>query len=442
MPTKLQLRNPSGLVLVEDAIAQAADGTWRCAMIKSFLNDSDQWDTDFVTEDGLQYGWPGSNLDSRGTRYIVAGGRMNPRTPGRQELCADVQIGPVWATHGDSVYPQLAPGGRTNTVIDSVTWLEEIVYDPAVLDVNGLPGTVVASVPVIRPRSGQRPALTVLTELARTVGAVLTAQPNNALWFMDTDLPPAATIVLGEDDDGPQSLVWGTGADDTPATLTATWPGGQVTIRASATAAGADDTVSTCAASASAASAIAQTLLDQADKLRIRSITVDVVHAVHTDLFVELTELRPGDMVTITNVPTGVFGISQWTGVVRQIVEKTTITDGRPSQKFTLALEPAPPTAGVVGVARVGFGDATITAGTALGTKTTGGTVVPSRPATTDPDDYPCDWTWHGEVVTVSAPIDGAHTVVGRGQRGTVARAHVAGEPVEITDVAIIAREG
>ena len=110
-------------------------------------------------------------------------------------------------------------------------------------------------------------------------------------------------------------------------------------------------------------------------------------------------------------------------------------------------MDPCPPdadflTEGVWDTARWAFGDgvATVTSGTAVGTTSTGTIVVTwtgSSTLSTSAGDYPQDFNWNGERVTVtSAPAGSTSpqtlTITARGVAPSIARSHSAGEAIDV----------
>jgi hypothetical protein len=86
-------------------------------------------------------------------------------------------------------------------------------------------------------------------------------------------------------------------------------------------------------------------------------------------------------------------------------------------------------------------GTMSVTGGTALGTTATGTIIVTANPGTptftTAAGDWPMDLDWNGERVTVTAAPAGSTspqtlTITARGVAPSVARAHVAGEQIDV----------
>jgi len=176
--------------------------------------------------------------------------------------------------------------------------------------------------------------------------------------------------------------------------------------------------------------------------LRLKKLTVDLATATN-DLYGAFFGLLPGDRVRDTNLPTTHFGVTYKDGYVQGWTE-TISTDG---YLVELDLSDADAmTEGVWGTSRWAFGDGvcTVTGGTAVGVTGTGTITLTWAAAvalSTVGADYPMDFNWNGERVTVTAaPAGGSSprtlTITARGVAPTVARVHAAGEPIDVWDAA------
>lgn len=181
-----------------------------------------------------------------------------------------------------------------------------------------------------------------------------------------------------------------------------------------------------------ASDAIART---RDNKLRVASVEFDLWTAAN-DLYADWFALVPGDRVRTGNLPSTYLGRTYIDGYAAGWVERPMV-EGYP---VVLDLDPTPYDEAVWDTARWGWGDGICTAsaltssGTSVTLTWTGG-----QSLSTSAGDYPMDIDINGERCTISsAPAGGTSprtvTIV-RGVAPTVARAHSAGEPVEVWDV-------
>lgn len=189
---------------------------------------------------------------------------------------------------------------------------------------------------------------------------------------------------------------------------------------------------------ASASDLIAQS---KSSRLRLSQVTFDLVTA-RNDLYSNWFGLAPGERVRVSNLVGTYFGVTQLDGYALGWKERPRI-DG---YEVTLNLQPADAPASAkyddTTYGRFAWGDgaATVTGGTAIGSTGVGTLIIttPTGPClTTSAGAYPLQLDWNGECVTITAaPASSSSpqtvTITARGQNGTVARSHTAGEPVEI----------
>ncbi len=178
-------------------------------------------------------------------------------------------------------------------------------------------------------------------------------------------------------------------------------------------------------------------------KQRIESVTVDFVTAAN-DLYSSFFNLTPGERVRVSNLPSSYLGVTYIDGYVAAWTEGG---QGDYEYKATLELIPADaPPEGIWDATgndqRWGFGDGVATN---VSSATSGATSVQFQwtgglTLSTSAGDYPLDLDWNGERVTVtSAPAGGSSPqtlTITRGVAPTVARAHNAGESVDIWNAA------
>jgi hypothetical protein len=172
-------------------------------------------------------------------------------------------------------------------------------------------------------------------------------------------------------------------------------------------------------------------------KLRIASVTFDLTTA-ETNLYADWFAARVGSRVRVENLPSDHLGVTYIDGNIAGWTERPML-DGYP---VTLDLEAADaPAAATWDESRYGWGDGICTAsaltssGTSVTLTWTGGDAM-----STDAGDYPMDIDINGERCTISSAPAGASSpqtvTIVRGVAPTVARAHSAGEAVEVWDVA------
>lgn len=177
--------------------------------------------------------------------------------------------------------------------------------------------------------------------------------------------------------------------------------------------------------------------------LRLKKVVVNLMTA-QNDLYGAFFALLPGDRVRETNLPTSHLGVTYKEGYVEGWSETISVENGY-EVEFDLSDADAM-TEGVWDTSRWAFGDGVCagTSGTAIGTTATGTLVLTwtdGSPLSTAAGDYPMDLNWNGERVTVTAaPAGGSSpqtlTITARGVAPTVARAHSAGEGVDVWDAA------
>lgn len=171
---------------------------------------------------------------------------------------------------------------------------------------------------------------------------------------------------------------------------------------------------------------------------RLTQLTVDLATA-SSDLYASFYAVTPGERLRLSGLPTTYFGLSYIDGYVEGWTERPGITGYE--VVFDLSPADAPPEA-IADTSRAPWGDGvcTVTSGTAVGTTATG-TIVATFTGTaalsTSAGDYPQDFDWNGERVTVtSAPAGGTSprtlTLTARGVAPTVARVHAANESLDL----------
>lgn len=170
-------------------------------------------------------------------------------------------------------------------------------------------------------------------------------------------------------------------------------------------------------------------------RVRFSKLVVDLVTA-QTDLYAALFALLPGDRIRVSGSALSThLGVTYLDGYV----EGWTETIGPETYEFKPDLSSAAITEGVYDTSRFGFGDGVCTgsavtsSGTSLTLTWTGGAAL-----STSAGDYPMDLDFNGERVTISSAPAGSSSpqtvTIVRGVAPTIARAHSAGEPVDLWD--------
>ena len=293
---------------------------------------------------------------------------------------------------------------------------------------------------------GGQTATAVLQEIARTVGGVAWVKPDGTVEFRLSDAMRSgtATLTVDVEEDGQGSPAFASGVDTRPTRVTVSSPAGDVqVVAASEGAQVVEDSIDTCARTATQARFAGELRLVGSDRLRVPSLTVNLATA-QNDLWADAYDLYPGARVTVEGLPSAVLGWTGqdyyavgWTKTVN--VSEDGSTDG---QWLALDLEPAW-TVAEVGTARAAAasGAMTATAGTISGTST--GTLVVTTGSgptlSTDAGDYPCTFDWNGEYVTANNPPGGSSspqtlTIDTRGVPPSVARTHGSGEAFNVAN--------
>lgn len=175
--------------------------------------------------------------------------------------------------------------------------------------------------------------------------------------------------------------------------------------------------------------------------LRVSSVVLDLMTA-QNDLYASAFAVTEGELIRTTNLPVSRVGAPYLDGYASTHTEEIGV------DTYTIAwgLLPAdaPPEARFddTTYGRFAFGDGicTVTGGTAVGTTATGTmtlTWTGSSTLSTSAGDYPMDFDWNGERVTVTTPAGGSTsprtlTISARGVGNTTARVHSTGERIDL----------
>ena len=393
-----------------------------------------------------------ATIDVRKTDTVVLGGLGGgKRLPGKQTQCTTARFGAVaFTTSAGSVHPTYL---RVNAPTNLTARFQDVsLYRNYAIAVSGVREASILQTPL----AGRDP-LDVIAELCRTTGttAVESRDVDARVVLRRGDVQRlstvAVTVDLAADVDGSNGFPTRKGG--TPSSVTATWPGGKVTYT-DASRLTVTGTIDTCAASSGAAFVAASARVNAGRRLRIESLRVDFAGSASA-LWPTFKDIEVGARIRVT---LGTAGSPFVTQVGRTYVDVYAVgwtehyADG--VAWWEIDTEPADdPVQGEFGVSgsplrRRKFGAAagamTVTGGTCVGSTGTGTIVVTTASGptfTTVAAAYPMDVAWNGEDVTVSAAPASAVspqtlTVTARGAAGTVARVHVAGEPVNVAQPA------
>lgn len=288
-----------------------------------------------------------------------------------------------------------------------------------------------------QPWSG-RNAFDLVTEAVRGERAFVFASGFELDVRADTLRSATATLTLDAEADLQGTPTWERSWDRRAASVTvSSYTAGSATALDSTATTGDEATLSTCLADSLDVLELAQAVLAEGiyRTLRITQVTVDLVTAATVSAAAVLA-LKLGDRVRVGGLPSALLGFSYQEGYVTGIAHEATAS----GYLVTLDLEPADaPVEGRWDDATDGrFGTDGVTT---VGVLTSSGTTVvitsAGTPFTTAAASYPLDVDINGERVTLtSAPASSTSpqtfTGVTRGVAPTVARAHSAGEPVDV----------
>ena len=295
--------------------------------------------------------------------------------------------------------------------------------------------------------------------MARTLGATSYMDPAGGDAILTWRHPsamrpvtPIATISLDADDilDG-QAWPLSRSVESRPTRITVNWPtGSDVVIDAAAEATGGsagsarrEESIETTAVDEAGAGDAAYWRLSRSAKLRPTSIVVDFTSSPNSNtLWSALKDMRPGDRVRLSNIPSAMLGYTYTDQFVYGWTES--YSELRSSWSLDPAPADAPPEAvfddSTYGRWSAG-GTMSVSSGTAVGNTGTGTIVVDTVGGgavfTTTGADWPMDLDWNGERITITAAPGASTTpqtltITARGVAPTIARAHSAGEQIDV----------
>lgn len=200
-----------------------------------------------------------------------------------------------------------------------------------------------------------------------------------------------------------------------------------------------DATVEATTASSTELEAVASRRLAEGayQRLRVAKVTLDLATA-ENSRYADFFALTPGARVRVDGLPSTHFGVTRMDGYAEGWVEEIDLAGYRVTFDLSAADAPA---ASVFDTGRFGWGDGVCTASSLTSSATSVTlTWTGSSTLSTSAGDYPMDLDINGERVTISsAPAGGTSprtVTITRGVAPTVARAHSAGDRVEVWDVA------
>lgn len=388
-------------------------------------------------------------------RYLVLGGRVgNWGLLGKQKFCpASISVAGVAAA-------STSTSDRMDHARPLALQTSTVRADELIVQYSGLAKTISGAVipQVTRTDTTGRNALDCLTQLAGTVGGnVFHDYTNDTITLVMSDvakpITSSVTVTMEADDDASTPMQWQGPADTKPTRVTVSCAFGSKTaidvFSESVLHLRSDESYASCAGSSSVAGSIAGARLNRSTAARIPQVAVDLVTAAN-DLYAAVLTLDPGNRITLTALPSDKLGRTIWPAYALGWSE--TWTQWSAVFVFDLAAADAPPELrlddAVYGRVALGDGAATVTSGTAVGSTGTGTIVVTTAGGilafSNTAGSYPLNLNWAGECVTVtSAPGSTASpqtlTLTARGVNGTVARAHAAGDPIDVWLAATLA---
>lgn len=398
--------------------------------------------------------WP---ADPRDTRWLVVGGRMPPKTKGKQVNTLMGAVSSVWVQYAQLAgsVSEFSAAAWPFTGNDRTSDMLEDYSTPVDAIVGGALGHGDADdTPVMLTGQAGSTLLDAWAEHVVTVGGhVYTTPGGQRQWRTPANTRPT-TVTLSLDANADLHMDaggWQVRKDERPTRVTASGPAGSVTYIDTATEASTGlrlegPTLDTAAGTVDVAQQAAA--WEMATRAGRMTFGLDLA-VTATDRIADVMALLPGQRIRVTNLPSGLFGVTQadvfasgWTekydpqtrGAVFEW--ETDPADDPPEARFDDA---------EFGRFAMGDGAATITGGTCVGTTGTGTVVITTTsPLTTDAGEYPMDLDWLGERITISGVGGGSSpqtaTVTARGVAPTVARVHVTGQAVDVWHAARFAR--
>lgn len=404
------------------------------------LNTADKGES--VTRNFGSIGW---TYDPRPVAWVVLGGQMRPQSPGKQTNTAQGSMSSVLIQYNTSfTYMKFGNPAVVQTADDVTGFL-----NTTTTSVDSLVGGAFTPTPDTTPivYTGEtKDLLERWNEHARSVSGGLITMPSGARRFLRAEDMRPTTVALqleAEQDLSAPDGGWGGTKEDRPTRITVTSPLGSYQVVDTATEADTGlqlegASVATSCGSDGAARSVAGMILNNGQSRLVFGVDLTTTS---TSKVTAAMAMRQHDRIRVTNIPAALEGITQKDVYASGWKERYVASTGECTFTFDGDIADDPPEARFDDAdnGRFAFGDgvATVTGGTALTTTGTGTLIITtSSVLTTDPTMYPMDLDWLGERITVSG-VGGAVspqtvTVTARGVAPSVARVHVAGEPIEI----------
>lgn len=391
--------------------------------------------------------------DPRPTAFIVVGGRMVPRAKGKQSNTLQGSISSLLVNYSGTTFDfsEFCVPGITSDADRVVSFLNG--QGAALNALTGTPVTPSADARQVAYTNKTGNLLDRWNEHVITVAGHLSTDPTGKRRYLTAEdcrpITVALTLDVADDLDIP-SGGWAQVKDEKPTRVTGEGPVGSVTVIDEETEAATGlqldgPTISTSAGVLALARSAAGRLM--AGRLaRLSQFGIDLTRT-GTDKVAAVMALRQTDRIRVNGLP------PEYLGLTYQDVYASGWTETYPAPSGALfqfdtdqADDPPEGRLDDAEYGRISMGDgaATVTGGTCVGITGTGTIIVTSTsPASTTAGDYPANFGWNGEEVTVSVPGGSTSpqtfTVTARGVGPTVARVHASGEPVDVWHGATVA---
>ena len=389
--------------------------------------------------------------DTSSMRTLIVGGLMSPKSRGKQSQCFAGDVALI-ATIGSTQVGGLEFYAAMIADNPRFAWLRLAGY------AGDLVGTVNSTVRTTSCDTVEAPThgkslLQAMRELARSCGGRITVTPGTGsgtaadLYLMlpeepwpaiTTSAATAFTVTLSQDDaDG---IMWMWGAEEAPTRYTVDGPAASATFVGDESDGRQDDSTDTWNVTEADAYAIAGGFVQsRPEGLRVEQVPVDIATAATGQALADgLLAMVPMKTVfTLAGVPSRPVGYTS-TDVIAVGWEE--LYSMRQST-FTISTIPAAAwPRGIVASSGseqcvIGGSGHTVTGGSAAAGTGTGGGLTVTSPGALFVTGATRFFNWGGECVQGSVSGGSSPqtlTLSARGQRGTVARVHADGEPIDI----------
>ena len=386
--------------------------------------------------------WP---YDPRPVAWLVIGGRMRPTAQGKQTNTLLGAISSMLLQYGTGFSTMVFGNPGVTDVAGTVA--SKLSFTTTSVDalVGGAVTPVTDTTKYLYPNANFD-LFSRWNELARTVGGGLTVDPvGTRRYWQASDMRPLAVALTldAEQDLSAPDGGWAGAKPIRPTRVTVTSPLGSFEVIDTATEAATGlrleaSQIDTGAGTEGVARSVAGMVLN-AGGLRINSFGMDLT-STSTDKITAAMSLLQNQRMRVQNLPVGYMGVS-YTDLFASGWVETYDADTQ-SCVFVFDTDPAEDYVegyfdnAEYGRFGMGIGTTTVTGGTCLGTTATGTVIVTGVPLNNAGATYTLDLNWNGERVTASAAGGATSpqtlTLTARGVAPSVARSHVAGEPIEV----------